>query len=156
MESTFTLNSPAFKNGSPIPDKYAYKTGNLSPPLQWVGAPANTKSFVLINDDPDAPSKVWTHWVLWNIPADCKELKEGVGVKASKIMGDISQGITDFGDAGYGGPAPPSGVHKYMLKLYALSDTLKLSKVSGKKKVEDAMKALILAKAELMGTYAAK
>ena len=161
MESKFVLSSPAFKNGDPLPLIYSNGDKNLSPPLQWKGAPADTKSYVLINDDPDAPTptKNWNHWVVWNIPADCAELKEGAGIKGSKLTGfsaPVSQGITDFGYAGYGGPAPPSGTHRYFFKLYALKSSLKLASGSGKVKVETAMKELILAQAELMGTFTSK
>ena len=156
MESSFKLTSSAFKQGDHIPPTYSYKGENHSPPLAWSGVPVGTKSFVLINDDPDAPMGCWTHWVVWNIPGDATSLAEGVGVKGTKILKETRQGITDFGFAGYGGPAPPSGEHHYYFKLYALKDSLKLPSGSGKVKVEAAIKDLIIGKAELMGLYAAK
>jgi len=80
MQSSFVLLSAAFKEGEAIPKMYGYHEKNISPPLEWKGAPTGTKSFALISDDPDCPSGTWTHWVMWNIPADCTSLKEGIGI----------------------------------------------------------------------------
>src|SRR5262245_65191473 len=108
------LTSTAFSEGGMIPKQYAYKDKNLSPPLAWSDVPPGTKSFALICDDPDAPRKdPWVHWVIFNIPADRRELPEGV--KAEKI--GAKQGTNDYQETGYGGPAPPSGTHRYYFKL---------------------------------------
>ena len=156
-EATMKLSSPAFAEGQPIPTKFTCTGQDVSPALKWEGASAGTKSFALICDDPDAMSvagKVWVHWVVWNIPATTSELPEDV----SKSDAKLQQGMTDFGRSGYGGPCPPPkhGVHHYHFKLYALDAQLNLPDKATKKQLETAMKAHILAKAELIGTFERK
>ncbi|MCH4092413.1 kinase inhibitor [Acetobacter sp.] len=123
----FTLTSPAFSNGAVMPQTQVYsgmgQTGsNLSPPLQWEGAPAGTRSFVVTLYDPDAPTgSGWWHWVVANIPADVASLAEGAG----SGKGDLPEGAlevrTDFGVPGYGGAAPPPGhIHRYVFTVTAL------------------------------------
>jgi len=146
----FTLESEAFDNGGVIPRKYGYKNGNQSPPLKISGVPENTSSLALIMDDPDAMSavgKVWVHWVLWNINTSTIELKE------NSIPSDCLEGKTDFGEIGYGGPAPPDKEHTYIFKLYALDQKLDVDKDSTKKQIEEAMKNHIIAKTRLEGRY---
>ena len=133
--SNFTLESEAFDNGGVIPRKYGYKNGNQSPPLKISGIPENTLSLALIMDDPDAMGavgKVWVHWVLWNINPNTIELKE------NSISSDCLEGETDFGEIGYGGPAPPDKEHTYIFKLYALDQKLDADKGSTKKQIEEA------------------
>lgn len=143
----FHLTSIAFKEHQAIPPQYGCYGENLSPPLKWEGAPSETKSYVLIVDDPDAPSKVWTHWVVYNIPTALHEIKEGQSPK------DALEGLNDFGNSGYGGPCPPSGTHRYYFKLYALNQLLDLDKGATKQEVEKAMQTHILKETQLMGTY---
>jgi len=148
--SNFTLESEAFDNGGVIPRKYGYKNGNLSPPLKIRGAPENTSSLALIMDDPDAMGavgKVWVHWVLWNIDPSTMELKE------NSIPSDCLEGETDFGEIGYGGPAPPDKEHTYIFKLYALDQKLDADKSSTKKQIEKAMNNHIIAETRLEGRY---
>ncbi len=148
--SNFTLESEAFDNGGVIPRKYGYKNGNLSPSLKISGVPENTSSLALIMDDPDAMGavgKVWVHWVLWNIDPSTMELKE------NSIPKDCLEGETDFGEIGYGGPAPPDKEHTYIFKLYALDQKLDADKSSTKKKIEEAMKNHIIAETRLEGRY---
>ena len=148
--SDFTLESEAFDNGGVIPRKYGYKNGNQSPPLKISGIPENTSSLVLIMDDPDAMGavgKVWVHWVLWNINPNTIELKE------NSIPPDCLEGKTDFGEIGYGGPAPPDKEHTYVFKLYALDQKLDVNKDSTKTKIEEAMKNHIIAETRLEGRY---
>ncbi len=148
--SNFTLESEAFDNGGVIPRKYGYKNGNLSPPLKIGGAPENTSSLALIMDDPDAMGavgKVWVHWVLWNIDPSTMELKE------NSIPKDCLEGETDFGEIGYGGPAPPDKEHTYIFKLYALDQNLDIDKSSTKKQIEKAMNNHIIAETRLEGRY---
>ncbi len=148
--SNFTLESEAFDNCGVIPRKYGYKNGNLSPPLKISGAPENTLSLALIMDDPDAMGavgKVWVHWVLWNIDPSTTELKE------NSIPSDCLEGETDFGEIGYGGPAPPDKEHTYIFKLYALDQKLDADKGSTKKQIEEAMKNHIIAETRLEGRY---
>ena len=148
--STFTLESEAFDNGGVIPRKYGYKNGNQSPPLKISGIPENTLSLALIMDDPDAMDavvKVWVHWVLWNIDPINIEFKE------NSIRSDCLEGETDFGEIGYGGPAPPDKEHTYIFKLYALDQKLNADKDSTKKQIEEAMKNHIIAETRLEGRY---
>ncbi len=148
--SNFTLESEAFDNGGVIPRKYGYKNGNQSPPLKISGIPENTLSLVLMMDDPDAMGvvgKVWVHWVLWNIEPNVVELKE------NSIPSDCLEGETDFGEIGYGGPAPPDKEHTYIFKLYALDQKLDADKGSTKKQIEESMENHIIAKTKLEGRY---
>lgn len=145
------ITSPAFKNGQSIPRKYGYKNENSSPPLSIDKVPEGTESLVLIMDDPDAMKavgKVWVHWVLWNIPSNIQEIKE------NSIPEGSVEGKTDFGETGYGGPAPPDKEHLYIFKLYALDTRLDLEQNSTKTALEESMKNHILAEAKLEGRYA--
>jgi len=144
------LESPAFKNGAKIPKKYGYKNLNVNPPLKIKGIPQNTKSLVLIIDDPDAMGavgKIWVHWIIWNIEPTITEIKE------DSIPTGVIEGNTDFGEIGYGGPAPPDKEHTYIFKLYALDDKLNLHQGTYKKDVEKSMKDHILAESKLTGRY---
>lgn len=150
---TLKLKSTAFESGKPIPAKHTGDGEDVSPPLQWTGAPQGTKTFALICDDPDAPAGTWVHWVLWNLPAETKQLDEHIAKTATFATG-ASQGLNDFPRIGYDGPAPPPGKpHRYYFKLYALDTSLSLKAGSKKKDLLDAMKGHILAEGQLMGTY---
>ncbi|MGB9601248.1 MAG: YbhB/YbcL family Raf kinase inhibitor-like protein [Limisphaerales bacterium] len=150
------LKSSAFANGQPIPVKYTGQGKDISPPLEWSDAPAGTKSFAIISDDPDAPVGVWVHWVIYDIPANVTKLDENVPTKETLPTG-AKQGINDFGNVGYGGPMPPPGKpHRYFFKLYALDTVLNLKPRASKQQLLRAMQGHILAQAELMGTYQRK
>src|ERR1051325_4184392 len=97
------LSSTAFKDGQPIPIEYTCDGKNISPPLSWKGAPANTESFVLIVDDPDSPTGVWTHWMVYNLGADVSELREDF-TKSPAASSSAKQGVNSFKNVGYGGP----------------------------------------------------
>jgi Raf kinase inhibitor-like YbhB/YbcL family protein len=147
------LTSSAFQEGSTIPKRYTGDGDDVSPPLQWSGAPEGTKSFALICDDPDAPRGTWVHWVLFNLPADRSELPEAVPTTGA-LEGGAKQGKNDFGNPGYGGPAPPRGKpHRYYFKVYALDGMLGLKEDATKGQLEDSMKGHIKAMGQLMGTY---
>ncbi len=146
------LKSSAFGEGTSIPSKYTCDGQDVSPPLSWSGAPAGTKSFALISDDPDAPRGTWVHWVAWNIPAGLSSFKEGMD-KGATLSDGTKQGMSDFKRPGYGGPCPPSGTHRYFFKLYALDTTLNIPATSTKKDLENAIKGHILDQAQIMGTY---
>jgi len=140
------LTSSAFSDGGEIPREYGYKNGNKVPPLTVSGIPEGTKSLALIMDDPDAmepAGKVWVHWVAWNIEPTTTELENLT-----------TEGMTDFGEVGYGGPAPPDKRHTYVFKLYALDSELDLPDKSTKADVEKAMEGHIVDQATLTGTYA--
>ena len=140
------LTSTAFSDGSEIPRECGYKNGNKIPPLTVSGVPEGTKSLALIMDDPDAMGavgKVWVHWVAWNIDPVTTELENLT-----------TEGMTDFGEVGYGGPAPPDKRHTYVFKLYALDSELDLPDKSTKADVEKAMEGHIIEQTQLTGTYA--
>lgn len=143
------FTSPVFQQGKPIPPKYSCKGENISPALTWQGAPENTASFVLIMDDPDAPKGTWVHWVIYNLPDDVHHLSENANIAS---LGGI-EGNNSWSKATYGGPCPPSGMHRYFFKLYALDGMLALPTGANKEQVLQAMKGHVLARAELMGTF---
>jgi len=148
------LTSPAFSEGSMIPKPHTGDGKDTTPELSWSGAPAGTKSFALICDDPDAPRGTWVHWVLFNLPSDVAKFAAGVPPE-NKLANGARQGTNDFRKIGYGGPAPPPGKpHRYFFKLYALDAKLNLNPGSTKKDVERAMQGHILARGETMGRYA--
>jgi len=142
------LISPAFSHNGAIPAKYTCDGENVSPALAWSGAPTGTNSFALIVDDPDAPAKVWVHWILFNMPDTVNALTENTDV------GPFVQGKTDFdGKQGYGGPCPPSGNHHYHFKLYALDTLFDLPAGTSKEELLKAMHGHILEQTTLIGTY---
>ena len=139
------LTSSAFSYGDEIPRQFGYKNGNEEPSLTINGIPEGTESLALIMDDPDAMGavgKVWVHWVVWNINPDTKRFN------------DALEGMTDFGEVGYGGPAPPDKRHTYVFKLYALDSMLEIPNESSKADVEKAMEGHIIEQTQLTGTYA--
>ena len=152
-EMALTVSSSAFQEGDKIPAKYTCERQDVSPPLAWSEPPAGTRSLALIVDDPDAPGGVFTHWLLFNIPPDSRELPEAVPTQAELASGAL-QGKTDFGRTGYGGPCPPPGrPHRYQFTLYALDQPLDLEGGASKKQLLSAMEGHILAQGQLTGTY---
>lgn len=150
------LTSAIFQQGAEIPSAYTADGEDISPELSWKDAPAQTKSFVLIMHDPDAPRPGgFTHWVVYNIPAGSGHIEENTP-KEERVIGLGVQGKNDSGRIGYMGPAPPSGTHRYFLRLFALDTILDLEPGATHKQVSAAMRGHILAQAELMGTYERK
>jgi len=148
------VESKAFREGEVIPVRYTCDGADVSPPLRWTEVPENTKSFVIIMDDPDAPIGTFTHWVVYDIPADTTELEEGFP-KLERIE-NIKQGLNDFGHIGYGGPCPPKGhgYHRYFFKVYALNlETLDLPPSANRRDVEERMRGHIVGEGYLMGRY---
>lgn len=151
----FTLDSPAYKDQSAMDPRFTCEGDGVSPPLKWSGAPAGTKSFTLIIDDPDAPDpanpqRSFVHWVLYDIPAGVSSLTEG----ASKLPpGGARQGSNDRGQARYTGPCPPTGRHRYFHKLYALDVVLPDLHNPSKAQLLAAMKGHVLGETQLIGTY---
>ena len=144
------LESSSFENGGTIPKKFGYKNGNVSPSLTISDIPESTKSLVLIMDDPDAMGavgKVWVHWVLWNISKDVKKIDE------NSVPENSVEGKTDFGEIGYGGPAPPDKEHTYIFKLYALDTILDLGSGSTKTDIENSIQNHIVDETKLTGKY---
>lgn len=153
--SALHLTSSAFAQMGAMPARFTCEGEDISPPLAWSGAPANTKSFALLIDDPDAPDpdapkRVWVHWVVYNIPASTEGLAEGAA--KSGLPAGAKVGKNDWGKSAYGGPCPPIGRHRYFHKLYALDTVLMLENAS-KRDLERAMEGHVLGKAELIGTY---
>jgi Raf kinase inhibitor-like YbhB/YbcL family protein len=149
----FVLESPAFENGGRIPEKYTCAGLDSSPPLRWRGQPPETRSFTIIVEDPDAPGGTFTHWIIYNIPADVNRLDEGIEL-AGELPGGMMQGLNDFGRLGYGGPCPPPGKpHRYVFKVYALDTVLELGPAASKDEVSKLMRGHILAEATLTGIY---
>lgn len=150
------LTSAAFQAGGEIPAYHTADGENVSPELSWKDAPAETKSFVLVVHDPDAPrTSGFTHWVVYDIAPGTGHLEEHVP-QEDRIAGIGIQGRNDAGKLGYMGPAPPSGVHRYFFRLFALNTLLNLEPGATHKQVSAAMRGHILAQAELMGTYEKK
>ena len=148
------MTSASFEADGDIPVKYSCDGANLSPALAWMDAPAATRSFALIMDDPDTPKGTVTHWMIYEMPTAARSLPEGV--PTSKKLADGSmQGKNVRGKSGYTGPCPEKGgpAHHYFFKLYALDAKTNLKPNAKREEVEAAMKGHILAKAELIGRF---
>ena len=140
--SEFSISSHDFNEGKEIPKKFGYKFENQQPQIDFKNIPDGTKIIALIMDDPDAMGavgKVWVHWLEYHYVND---------------ITTIIQGKNDFGETGYGGPAPPDKRHTYIFKVYALDTVLELKEGYSKQELEDAMKGHIIAEAKLTGTFA--
>ncbi len=141
----------AFPEGDRIPELHTCDGADVSPAIEWSGAPDSTQSYVLIADDPDAPAGTWNHWLLWDIPRATRALAQGF--KPGKLG---QSGANDFGRQGYGGPCPPKGhgAHRYFFKLYALDvPTLGLKAGARRDDLDRALKGHVLAEASYMGRY---
>lgn len=146
------LNSSAFRNQDAIPDQYAKQGGNVSPPLSWTGVPEDTVSLALIVDDPDAPSGVFVHWLVYNISPDIDELEEGQP-SDGELPNGACQGINGFGETGYGGPQPPSGTHRYVFHLYALDTDTDIPAGLTRQELDGAIEGHVIEEAQLIGRY---
>lgn len=138
------VNSPAFKNEGMIPAEYTCDGRNVNPPLDILDIPKQTKCLAIIVEDPDAPIRPWTHWLVWNIPITHH-------IKENRVNG--IEGINDFQEYTYGGPCPPSGTHRYFFKVYALDEQLELPRNTSKIQLEKAMSAHIIGFGETIGLY---
>jgi hypothetical protein len=148
------LSSSAFTHGGAIPTRHTCEGQDIAPALMWRDAPAATRGFALIVDDPDAPDPAapkmtWVHWVLYDLPAGAQSLPEG----GMPLPAGTREGLNDWHRKGYSGPCPPIGRHRYFFKLYALDATLGDLAAMAKADVERAMRGHVLATAELVGTY---
>ena len=139
------VKSIAFEDNKLIPVKYTCDGANVNPPLTVEGIPEETKTLVLIIDDPDAPMGTFDHWIVWNIPPTTRKIEENT------VIG--TEGMSSYRKHAYGGPCPPYGTHRYFFKVYALDTQLDLKLNSTKRDVEKAMKGHILAEGELVGLY---
>lgn len=151
--SGFDLFSSAFGDGEMIPARHARDGEDVSPPLSWGSPPDGTRSFVLTCEDPDAPGRTWTHWVLYRIPPGLRELPEGVPA-CERVKGVGLQGRTDFGNVGYAGPSPPVGPsHRYRFRILALSRDVPLPAGLTQHQVVEATRRYVIATARLTGRY---
>lgn len=147
------LQSTAFTDNGMIPFLYTCDGQDISPPLSWGTPPTGTQSLALIVDDPDAPGRTFVHWVVYDIPPETRQLPQAIPSEPT-LSGGGTQGKNDFGKLGYGGPCPPSGIHRYFFKLYALDRELELKSGETKAQLEAAISGHILAMTELIGRYA--
>jgi Raf kinase inhibitor-like YbhB/YbcL family protein len=148
----FRMKSPAFQDGDRIPDRFTADADNLSPPIEWEGAPEGTRSFALVVEDPDAPSGTFRHWGVWDIPAGRNRIDEGAGSDRAHSP----QARNDFGNTRWDGPRPPKGhgAHHYHFHLAALDvDHLDLPAGTKVAEVWKAARAHMIGEAELVGTY---
>ena len=143
------ITCSAFQEGGNVPSKFTCEGSDTSPPLQITGIPSQAKSLVLIADDPDAPSGLFTHWLIWNIPPQTTSISEGNAPRGV-------HGTNDFGKSGYKGPCPPSGTHMYSFKVFALDRELDLRGGAKRSQLDAAMKGHVIAQGELVGRYAPK
>lgn len=140
------ITSSAFHEGGNIPPKFTCDGSDVSPPLQITGVPSEAKSLVLIADDPDAPSGMFTHWLVWNIPPQTNSISEGSAPKGV-------HGTNDFGKSDYKGPCPPPGTHRYSFKVFALDRELDLRGGAKRSQLDAAMKNHVIAQGEVVGRY---
>jgi Raf kinase inhibitor-like YbhB/YbcL family protein len=143
------ITSSAFQQGGNIPTKFTCDGEDMSPPLQMTGVPAEAKSLALVADDPDAPGGLFTHWLIWNIPPQTNSIAEGSAPKGV-------QGTNDFGKSGYGAPCPPSGMHRYFFRVFALDRELDLRSGAKRSQLDAAMKGHVIEQGELIGRYGRK
>lgn len=141
------LTSPEFEDQGDIPLKFTCDGEDINPRLEISNIPDRAESLALIVEDPDAPGGTFTHWTAWNISPDTEVIEE------NSVPTDAIEGMTDFGDAGYGGPCPPSGTHRYFFKIYALGQKVNLESGAGKSDLETAIKERVVDSDELMGNY---
>ena len=148
-----TLHSPAFDDGALIPPHFTCDGDDVSPQLEWRGAPEGTRAFALVMEDPDAPRGTCVHWTLYDLPGGVQELPEDIAPSRQLPSGG-KQGRNDFGHIGYGGPCPPrGGSHRYVVHLFALDAVLNLSAGASRAELERAMRGHVIGQAELTGRY---
>lgn len=145
------VTSEVFEEGDPIPDRYACKGVNISPPLKWEKV-EDAVEYAIICQDPDAPSGIWTHWLIFNIPSDTTSLSEWI-MERENLDNGAKQGFNDFGTIGYRGPCPPGGTHRYYYVVYALDTKIQLPARISRDDLLNAMKGHVVDKGELMGRY---
>jgi Raf kinase inhibitor-like YbhB/YbcL family protein len=149
---SFTIKTTSFKDNGEIPLKYTCDGENISPPLQWEGFPNETKSFVLIVDDPDAPLGTWNHWIIYNIPENITKLEENIKI----LPGSAKLGKNSWGKDNYGGPCPSKGEHRYYFKLYSLDKKIESELKISRANIGELIKYHIIDEGILMGRYSRK
>lgn len=146
-QKNMKIASSVFENNGFIPEKYTCQGDGVNPPLDFSDVPSEAKSLVLIVDDPDAPMGTWTHWTVWNIKPDVREIRE------NSIPENAISGMNSSGKNGYERPCPPSGTHRYFFKLYALDQYLDLKPSANKADLERTISGHIIDSGELIGLY---
>jgi Raf kinase inhibitor-like YbhB/YbcL family protein len=151
--SKIELKTTSFTPAGFIPKRFTCEAADVSPALAWTDPPLGTQSFAIIEDDPDAPSGTFVHWVVYDLPAAYRKLPEALSGN-DQMPGGVRQGTNDFSRTGYSGPCPPPGrPHRYFIRLYAVDATLNLRPAASRKELDAAMQGHILAQAELMGRF---
>ena len=151
--SVMILSSDAFRNGGEIPPVYTCKGQGISPKLRWNTVPQAAKSLALIVEDPDAPGGAFSHWVIYNIPPDKRDLPPSIPPSPALPDG-TRQGSNDFRKTGYGPPCPPPGKpHRYNFRIFALDIILPSSGTMDRASLIRRMEGHIIAKADLMGFF---
>jgi len=148
----FEITSPKLPFGRLMPRKYTCQGGDVSPPFVWANPPEGTQSFTMILDDPDSPSGDWVHWIMYNLPADTRNIPESI-VATPKLPEGGLYGKNSWGKLGYKGPCPPSSTHRYLFKLYAVKKKLDLPEGATMEEVMLAMQDNIISKTEFLGLY---
>lgn len=152
----FQISSPAFDHEGKIPTRFTCEGQDISPELRWSGAPEGTRSLALIVEDmdapdPAAPKRVFVHWVLYNLPADSTGVGEAIA--SDRLPYGTKAGQNGWQRAGYGGPCPPVGRHRYFFRLYALDVELPDLGDVDKLRLREAMEGHVLAETSMIGTY---
>jgi Raf kinase inhibitor-like YbhB/YbcL family protein len=143
------VTSTAFQQGQPIPRQFSCDGGDHSPPIAVAGLPADARYLAVILDDPDAPKGTWTHWTFWDLPVARAPIPQD-----AKVAGlGAKEGTTSAGSTGYHGPCPPSGTHRYFVRVWATAEPLGLPAGAAVNSLREAVKAKAVAQGELMGTY---
>lgn len=146
---TLGVHSSAFTNGRALPREHSSFGDDVSPPISWSGLPDATQTLAIVMDDPDAPGGTFTHWLVWDLPATLRELTPGADVRSLGAR----EGQNDFGFARYMGPKPPSGTHRYFIRVFAISKRLGIEENATAERVWSAIAPNVLAWGEIMGTF---
>lgn len=145
LDARLAISSPAFREGEVIPAKYTCRGEDINPAINVKDVPEDSKSLVMVVEDPDAPGGMFDHWLIWNIKPWIEQISENIAPGV--------QGINDFNKKRYNGPCPPDGQHRYFFRLYALDRTLDLQEGAGKSDLYEAMEGHVLAEGSLMGRF---
>jgi Raf kinase inhibitor-like YbhB/YbcL family protein len=146
-ESNISVSSSAFSPGGKIPPQFTCKGANINPALEIRRTPAGAKSLALIVDDPEAPTGLFTHWLVWNIAPATSQIAEN-GVPSGAV-----QGTNGFGKSSYSGPCPPSGTHRYFFRVLALDRTIDLKSGAKRSDFDNAVAGHVIGRGELMGRF---
>lgn len=153
QKQSLTVTSAAFKQGAPIPTRYSCDGENISPALTWSAGPSGTKSFALVCEDPDAPSGMFVHWVMYNIPATERGVAENIE-KNELLPNGTREGKNGAGQTGYTGPCPPPGkTHRYFFRVFALDTEMNLSGDVNRDLLMSAIQPHIIGQGASMGTF---